>query len=58
MEADLRAAETCEAVAAIEAREDVRKALDALTNGAHERLSDMLDAARERTMHAQEEPAP
>jgi uncharacterized membrane protein len=29
----------------------VRKAQAALTNGAHERLTDMLDAARERTMH-------
>lgn len=54
LEADLRAADTWEAVAAIEARPDVRKALDALTNGAHERLSDMLDAARERTMQPEE----
>jgi len=54
LEADLRAADTWEAVQAIEARDDVRKAQEALTNGAHERLSDMLDAARERTMHVAE----
>jgi hypothetical protein len=58
LEADLRAAETWEAVQAIEARDDVRKAQEALTNGAHERLTDMLDAARERTMHAAQEPTP
>jgi hypothetical protein len=50
LEADLRAADTWEAVQAIEARDDVRRAQEALTNGAHERLTDMLDAARERTM--------
>jgi hypothetical protein len=48
LEADLRAADTWEAVQAIEARDDVRKAQEALTNGAHERLTDMLDASRRR----------
>lgn len=58
LEVELRAAENWEAVSGIANRVEVLTAMDKLTNGAHERLSDMLDAARERTMHAQEEPAP
>lgn len=50
LEADLRAAQTWEAVSAIASRADVLTALETFTNGAHEKLSDMLDAARERTM--------
>lgn len=58
LEVELRDAENWEAVSGIANRVEVLTAMDKLTNGAHERLSDMLDAARERTMHAQEEPAP
>jgi phage recombination protein Bet len=52
MESELRTAATWEAVQAIEARDDVQRARDVARNGQAERLSDMLDAARERTMHA------
>jgi hypothetical protein len=52
LEAELRTAATWEAVQAIEAREDVQRARDVAKNGQAKRLSDMLDAARERTMQA------
>jgi hypothetical protein len=52
LEVELRTAATWEAVQAIEAREDVQRARDVAKNGQAERLSDMLDAARERTMQA------
>lgn len=56
LEIELREAPTWEAVSAIAARDDVRKAQDVARNGLAERLSDMLDAARERTMHQDEVP--
>lgn len=51
LELDLRNAATWEEVQTISAREFVVKGLAEFSNGALERLSDMLDAARERTMH-------
>lgn len=52
LELELRGATTSEAVMAIYARDDVRKADERLTNGAHLRLTDMLDAALARTAPA------
>lgn len=51
LEIELREAATWEAVAAIANRADVLRAQEVARNGLAERLSDMLDAARERTMH-------
>jgi hypothetical protein len=48
LEVELRECETWDAMLAIVGREDVRKAQDVARNGLAERLSDMLDAARER----------
>jgi hypothetical protein len=48
LEAELRECQSWDALVAIEARDDVQKARDTFVNGAAERLSDMLDAARER----------
>lgn len=53
LEIELREAETWEAVSAIAGRADVTRAQEVARNGLAQRLSDMLDAARERTMHAQ-----
>lgn len=57
LELELHDAATWEDVQAIEARADVQRARDVAKNGQADRLSDMLDAARERTMGA-EPPAP
>jgi phage recombination protein Bet len=57
LEIELREAETWDAVSAIANQADVVKAGEVARNGMAERLSDMLDAARERTMHAAEEGA-
>jgi len=54
LELALREADTWDAVAAIAQRDDVVKALDMFTNGALQRLTDMLEAARERTAVAGE----
>lgn len=54
LELALREADTWDAVAAIAQRDDVVKALDTFTNGALQRLTDMLEAARERTAVAGE----
>ncbi len=54
LEEDLRNAATWDEVRAISARDFVVKGLAEFSNGALERLSDMLDAARERTMHQTE----
>lgn len=54
LEAALREANTWDAVAAIAQRDDVVKALDTFANGALERLTDMLESARERTAVAGE----
>lgn len=51
LEVELREAATWEAVSAIASREDVMRAQEVARNGMAQRLSDMLDAARERTMH-------
>ena len=48
LEAELRKCQAWDALTAIIAREDVRKAQDAFSNGAAERLHDMIEAARER----------
>lgn len=54
LELALREADTWDAVAAIAQRDDVVKALDTFANGALQRLTDMLEAARERTAVAGE----
>lgn len=48
LEVELRECQAWDALTAIIAREDVRKAQDAFSNGAAERLHDMIEAARER----------
>ena len=48
LEAELRECQAWDALTAIIARDDVRKAQDAFSNGAAERLHDMIEAARER----------
>ena len=48
LEIDLRNAPDASAVAKIQARLDVQRALDSFVNGASERLNHMLDAALER----------
>ncbi len=53
LEADLRDATTAEAVQAIVAREDVQRARAAAKGQHAERLADMIDAARARTMGAE-----
>jgi hypothetical protein len=55
LEVELRAADTWEAVAAIGQRDDVVRALDVARNGMLQRLTDMLEAARERTAVAGED---
>jgi hypothetical protein len=51
LDVELREASSWDEVAAIVARDDVRKAQDTFTNGASERLLDMISAAQERHMH-------
>ena len=48
LETELRECQAWDALTAIIARDDVRKAQDAFSNGAAERLNDMIEAARER----------
>lgn len=48
LEAELRDCQAWDALTAIIARDDVRKAQVAFSNGAAERLNDMIEAARER----------
>lgn len=55
LEVELREAATWEAVSAIASRQDVIRAQEVARAAQAERLSDMLDAARERTMHAEPE---
>lgn len=55
LEVELREAATWEAVSAIASRQDVIRAQEVARAAQAERLSDMMDAARERTMHAQPE---
>jgi hypothetical protein len=52
LDAELAQAQTSTEVDAILARDDVQKAQDKLTNGAKDRLQDMLDAAIKRTTPA------
>jgi hypothetical protein len=58
LELELREAATWEAVSAIATRADVIRAQEVAKNGTAQRLSDMLDAARERTMHAADDEVP
>jgi hypothetical protein len=51
LEIELREAQTWDEVSAIAGRADVVRAQEVAKNGLAQRLSDMLDAARERTMH-------
>jgi hypothetical protein len=57
LEVELREAATWEAVSAIASRQDVLQAQEVARAAQAERLSDMLDAARERTMHVEPEVA-
>ena len=52
LDASLRQAATWDDVARLVETAEVRRAQDTFTNGAAERLSDMISAAQERTMHA------
>lgn len=54
LQGDLDAAQGGDAVDAIIARDDVQKALDALRNGALDRLNGMINAAIQRTTNATE----